>query len=373
MPWKEETIMSLKEEFVIRALTHEVSFAELCREYKVTRKTGYILVKKYQENGIAGLAPKSKKPLTNPNKTPIEIEKAIVELRLERPTWGPKKILKFLANKNMDNLPAKSTVNVILKRHNLITIEESFKRQKLCRFERELPNDLWQMDFKGHFQLLSKETCYPLTIVDDHSRFALSVQACADEQHLTVKQRLIHIFKNHGLPEQFNVDNGNPWGNSKLLRFTKFTVWLMQLGIRVSHSRPRHPQTNGKCERFHRTLKEDLISRYPMRSFSHAQKLFNEWRQDYNYVRPHEGIDMDVPAKRYQLSKKQFPSKLPILEYEDNSILRKVRGNGYISYRNKEYLVGEAFEGHHIQLRHEETDKCIELYFGQFKIYNYDC
>jgi len=372
MPWREETIMSLKEEFIKRALTEETPFAILCREYKITRKTGYRLVKRYQAEGLAGLAPRSKRPLTNPNKTAIEVEETIVNLRLQRPTWGPKKIIAFLKNKGMDKLPAISTTNSILKRYDLITIEDSLMRKKLIRFERECPNDLWQMDFKGHFQLLTKQTCYPLTIVDDYSRFSLSIKACANEQLLTVKKQLIYVFQNYGLPVQFNVDNGSPWGNSKLLPYTALTVWLMRLGIRVTHSRPRHPQTNGKCERFHRTLKEDIISRHSIRTFSHAQKLFNKWRHDYNYERPHEAIGMAVPSQRYEASKKQMPRKLPLIEYNDNAILRMVRGNGYISYKNKEYLVGEAFKGNHIEIKHDEIDKCIKLYFGQFKIYNYD-
>jgi len=372
MPWKEETIMSLRDEFIIRALAKTEVFKHLCQEYKITRKTGYRLLKRYEEEGLAGLVPRSKKPLSSPTKTNLQTEEVIVNVRLKQPTWGPRKILKYLSNKGINHLPAYSTVTSILKRYNLITIEESLKRQKLIRFERELPNDLWQMDFKGKFQLLTRQPCYPLTIVDDHSRFSLSIKACANEQHLTAKKQLIHVFKNYGLPEQFNVDNGNPWGNSKLLPYTALTVWLMQLGIRVTHSRPRHPQTNGKCERFHRTLKADLISRHPMRTLSHAQKLFDEWRHHYNHERPHEGIGMEVPMTRYNASKKQMPSQLPLIEYNNNAILRKARGNGYISYNNKEYLIGEAFKGSLIEVKHDEIDKCIKLYFGQFKIYTYD-
>jgi transposase InsO family protein len=263
-------------------------------------------------------------------------------------------------------------VNSILKRNNLIDIEESLKRQKLIRFERENPNDLWQMDFKGKFQLLTKQSCYPLTIIDDHSRFSLSIKACANEQYLTAKKQLIHVFETYGLPNQINVDNGNPWGNSKLLPHTTLTVWLMRLGIKVTHSRPRHPQTNGKCERFHRTLKNDLISRIPIRTFSHAQKLFNEWRHHYNYERPHEAIDMDVPGDRYNVSNRRMPSKVPKIEYDSNAILRSARGNGYISFNGKEYLVGEAFKGSLIEVKRDESEHRIALYFGQFNIYTYD-
>lgn len=372
MPWKEETIMSLKEEFVKRALDKEMSFSQLCLEYKITRKTGYRLLTRYQDEGLAGLSPRSKKPLSSPYKTDVPTEEAIVMTRLQEPTWGARKIIKYLSNNGMIHLPAASTVTVILKRHNLISIEESLKRQKLIRFEREHPNDLWQMDFKGKFQLLTKQACYPLTILDDHSRFSLSIKACKNEQCLSVKKQLIYVFEKYGLPEQINVDNGNPWGNSKLLPYTALTVWLMQLGIRVTHSRPRHPQTNGKCERFHRTLKNDLISRYPMRSFSHAQKLFDDWRQRYNHERPHEAIDMDVPAKRYQASQKLMPSQLPMIEYESDAILRKVRGNGYISYENKGYLIGEAFKAQWVEIKQDEIKRSIDLYFGKSKIYTYE-
>jgi transposase InsO family protein len=343
MPWKEETIMSLKEEFIMQALLREKSFSQLCLDYNITRKTGYRLLNRYQKEGMSGLINRSTKPVSSPFKTDRKIEEAIINLRLQQPTWGPRKIAKYLANKRMNKLPAPSTITTILKRNNMISIEESLKRQKLIRFEKEKPNELWQIDFKGKFQLLTKQTCYPLTIIDDCSRFSLCIKACKNEQYFTVKNRLSYIFHQYGLPEQINVDNGSPWGNSKLLPYTALTVWLMQLGIRVTHSRPRHPQTNGKCERFHRTLKNDLISRYPMRSFSHAQKLFDNWRHLYNHERPHEAISMDVPAQRYEASKKIMPSYVPCIEYNDDAILRKVRDNGYISYKNNEYL-GVSFK-----------------------------
>lgn len=372
MPWKEETIMSLKEEFAIRALSKEDSFSKLCQEYNITRKTGYRLLKQYEKEGVAGLAPRSRKPLTSPNQTSEYIEEAVINLRLKQPTWGPRKIVRYLSNKGYSGLPAFSTVNSILKRHNLIDTEESLKRQKLIRFEREFPNDLWQMDFKGRFQLLTKQSCYPLTIIDDYSRFSLSIKACANEQFITAKKQLIRVFETYGLPNQINVDNGNPWGNSNLLPHTSLTVWLMRLGIKITHSRPRHPQTNGKCERFHRTLKNDLISRVSMRTFSHAQKLFNEWRHHYNHERPHEGIDMNVPADRYIASNKEMPGKLPKIEYSSNAILRSARGNGYINFNGEEYLVGKAFKGNLIEVRKDEAAHRIGLYFGQFNIYTYD-
>lgn len=372
MPWKEETIMSRKQEFIERALANEMPFSRLCNEFNITRKTGYHLLNQYKHEGLSGLLPRSKRPLSSPCRTNPEMEELLLEARIKQPTWGARKILRYLNNKGITNLPAPSTITEILKRNNLISIEESLKRKKLIRFEREKPNDLWQIDFKGKFQLLTKQYCYPLTFLDDHSRFSLNIKACGNEQFLPVKKHLTHTFEKYGLPEQINFDNGNPWGNSKLLPYTALTVWLMKLGIRVTHSRPRHPQTNGKLERFHRTLKNDLILRYPMRSFLHAQKSFDKWRHHYNHERPHEGINMEVPINRYQASSKPMAHHLPAFEYNDDAILRKVRGNGYISYKSKEYLIGEAFKNHMVQIQFNELNKEVEIYFNQFKIHTYD-
>lgn len=372
MPWKEETIMSLKQEFVRRALEKKEPFSRLCAEFRLSRKTGYRLLNQYKTEGLAGLSPRSKKPLSSPFKTTPGIEELLITTRIQYPTWGARKIIRYLNNKGITTLPAASTITKIFERNNLISIEESLKRKELIRFEREPPNDLWQIDFKGNFQLLTKQTCYPLTVLDDHSRYSLTIRACKNEQFLPVKQHLTHAFKKYGLPKQINFDNGNPWGNSKLLRFTALTVWLMQLGIKVTHSRPRHPQTNGKLERFHRTLKNDLILRFPMRSFSHAQKSFDKWRYHYNHERPHEAIDMDVPIQRYQPSNKIMPDSLPSVEYEYDSILRKVRGNGYISYKNQPYRVGEAFKNRLVRIQINEVNREIEIYFSQFQLYTYD-
>ncbi len=163
------------------------------------------------------------------------------------------------------------------------------------------------MDFKGKFLLANQRTCFPLTILDDHSRFSLCLHACPNERYLTVQESLSDIFQRYGLPQQFNVDNGHPWGNSNLSKHTRLTVWLMRLGVRVSHSRPGHPQTNGKLERFHRTLKKDLLAQHALLDFPHAQTLFDEWRELYNHQRPHEAIGMLTPAIRYQ------PSHAPCL------------------------------------------------------------
>lgn len=372
MPWKEASIMSQKELFIKKALKNEGSFKALCLEFKISRETGYKLLHRYEKEGLKGLHPKSRAPHNKPLKTSVKIEEQIIKIRVKYPTWGGRKIYSHLLSAGVTDLPAPSTISDILKRNGYISEEESLKRQALGRFEREHANELWQMDFKGKFQLKTKVSCFPLTILDDHSRFSLCIKPCANEQYVTVKERLLEVFEQYGLPQQFNVDNGNPWGHSQLVQHTQLTVWLMRLGVRVTHSRPRHPQTNGKLERFHRTLKKDVLSQQVINDFEHAQFLFDEWRYIYNYERPHQALNMMVPANRYEPSPRSMPSTLKPIEYSDDALVRRVRGNGRVSYKGNEYLVGEAFAGNDVELKCNPLGEQFDIYFDRFKIYIYN-
>lgn len=371
MPWIEKTAMSQKEEFINQVLAESVPFSTLCQQFGISRTTGYAILKRFKAEGINGLSPRSRMPLSSPNKTSSELEDSILAVRKAHPTWGARKIYAYLQRQGMLGLPAPSTINGILKRHHQIDKDESLKRQALSRFEREKPNELWQMDFKGQFQLLTKQSCYPLTILDDHSRFSLCLHACRNEGLLAVKKQLIAVFEQFGLPEQINVDNGRPWGNSSLTRYTQLTVWLMQLDIRVTHSRPRHPQTNGKNERFHRTLKKDILSLTKLNNLQHAQQCFDQWRKIYNYKRPHEALAMKVPADYYQPSLRQLPTQLTTIEYQENAVIRKTNSAGYISYKSQDYLVGKAFSGYYIEIKEDQVKSMLELYFGRHRIYRY--
>lgn len=372
MPWKVETTMSLKESFIRQALKEEESFSSLCKSYQISRTAGYLLLNRYKKEGLSGLNSRSRAPHRSPSKTSLKIEEQILAVRVQHPTWGARKIKAYLLRHGILELPAVSTITEILRRNGFLSEEESLKRQAFIRFERENCNDLWQMDFKGYFKLQSQEICHPLTILDDHSRFALELQACRNQQYQTVKERLEIVFKTYGLPNQINVDNGNPWGNPGGQSHTKLTVWLLRLGVRVSHSRPYHPQTNGKDERFHRTLKSDVISRYELSDFKYTQKIFNKWRDIYNYERPHEAIGMQVPGERYKESPRVMPDRLKDIEYATEAQVRKVRANGFISFNGKEYLVGKAFKRFYIEVRVNYPCEQLDLYFGEYKIYTYD-
>lgn len=260
MPWIAESAMSLRLKFVEEVINKTNSMSALCRKYNISRTLDYRYLNRYQNEGYADLADRSRIPHHCPKQTQKPIEALIVETRKNFPDWGPRKIHHLLFNEHPNLvLPSLSTINAILKRYGLIDKTESLKRQALGRFERQTPNELWQMDYKGYFSFPDKTRCYPFTLLDDHSRFSLAVKAFPNERGKSLMLYLETIFREYGLPLQINVDNGNPWGHSGNTNHTSFSVWLLRLGILVTHSRPKHPQTNGKIERFHRTLKQELL------------------------------------------------------------------------------------------------------------------
>lgn len=219
------------------------------------------------------------------------------------------------------------------------------------------------MDFKGHFALATGQRCQPLTVLDDHSRFNLVLDACADQQRETVQARLTATFRRYGLPVRMTMDNGAPWGCDTEDRLTQLTAWLMRLGIRVGHSRPYHPQTQGKGERFHRTLNREVLQQFVLRDLAHAQTRFDAWRQVYNLERPHQAIAMATPATRYQASARPFPESLPPIEYAPDDHVRKVQQNGTISFKGGSFKIGKALVGQPVALRPTSEDGVFDIYF----------
>jgi transposase InsO family protein len=276
MPWGERSTVSLRREFVMLALGEGSNFAELCRRYGIQRRIGYKWLERYRLEGEAGLPDRSRRPTGSPHRTAAAVEAAVVELRQKHPCWGARKLARRLRDLGRENIPSVSTITAILHRHGLIDPKTSTSHQAFIRFEHDRPNKLWQMDFKGHFST-REGRCHPLTMLDDHSRFALKIAACADEQLETVIGVVESVFQRYGLPERMLTDNGAPWGspwNSGETRsFTTFEAWLMRLGVGISHGRPRHPQTQGKDERFHRTLKAEVIGERVWRDLQECDRL----------------------------------------------------------------------------------------------------
>lgn len=363
MPWKASAVVDLRLEFISLAAAEGANMSELCRRFEISRSTAYRLRQRFTFEGPQGILDRSRRPLTSPNQTAPEVAAAVVAIRDQHPRWGGRKIRRRLHDLRGSGTPSASTINAILKRQGRIDASEAEKHRAFLRFEQDAPNILWQMDFKGHFPLLEGR-CHALTVLDDHSRFALGLQACSNERGLTVQSHLTEIFRRYGLPERILMDNGSPWGSDLAHPYTPLTVWLLRLGIAVSHSRPYHPQTQGKAERFHRTLKAELLSGRLFRDLAHCQEHFDDWRQGYNLERPHEALGLDTPAAHYTVSLRLFPEQLPAIEYDERALTRKVNPYGIISFRGRVYRAGRAFAGHTVALGPADVDDHMDILFG---------
>ncbi len=371
MSWKEVSIVSLRKEFVMLAISNNSNIRELCSSYGITPRTGYKWLRRFKAQGEEGLADHSRRPVHSPSQTPPDIEQAVLDVRTKHPAWGGRKIRAYLLARGHERLPSPSTITAILKRHGGIDPQEAAKHSPWQRFEHEAPNKLWQMDFKGHFPI-SSGRCHPLTVLDDHSRFALGLEACGDERGETVKERLTAIFRRYGLPERILADNGGPWGYDGDHPYTSLSIWLLRLDIGVSHGRAYHPQTQGKDERFHRTFKAEVLKDYSFIDLQGCQKAFDSWRDIYNLERPHEALKLATPASRYRLSPRSFPEVLPAIEYGPDDVVRKVQDQGRISFRGRRFGIGKAFIGSPVALRPTLDDHIWEVFFCHHKVATID-
>jgi transposase InsO family protein len=367
MPWRISSAMSQRLEFVLLASQPRANMRQLCRRFGISAPTGYKWLQRFQAEGPQGLKEHSRRPHHSPTRTPERMETTITALRQQHPAWGGRKLAQRLHDLGHTGVPRPSTITAILDRYQLLDPKQSTKHQAFTRFERSAPNELWQMDFKGDFAM-AHGRCYPLTILDDHSRFAVALHACAKNSKNITQNVLIQTFRRYGLPDWIICDNGSPWGSSCRGHYTQLGVWLMRLGIGVSHSRPHHPQTNGKDERFHRTLKAEVLRYHHAETLVQLQLHFDAWRNVYNTQRPHESLQMKVPASRYQPSNRNYPERLPAIEYGPEDIVRKVRHAGHIKYKGRDLHIGSAFYGLYIALRRTTTDGLFNVFFCQYKI-----
>jgi transposase InsO family protein len=363
--------MSLREEFVRLAKQREVSFSELCERYEVSRKTGYKWMERFESQGSVGLADLSRRPHNCPKQLTHGEESPIVKLREGHRVWGARKIRRLLKEQAVKRIPSTSTIGRVLHRHGLIECEGKKPSKPWQRFEHALPNSLWQMDFKGPVHTVAGPA-HPLTVLDDHSRFNLCLKALANQQTVGVKQTLRETFRRYGLPDRLLVDNGSPWGCDAEHPHTPLTVWLIRLGVSVSHSRPYHPQTLGKDERFHGTLKRELLNRFQWSDRFHLQQSLDPWREDYNWVRPHEALDFEVPGSRYKPSLRCFPENLQPIEYPNALYVRKVQQGGAFSLRGRTLWISKAFAGYRVGLIPTVVDGMLDVMFCHQKIAQID-
>ena len=353
--------MSLKHVFVTLAQRDGANIRELCRRFTISPPTAYQLLDRYEWEGKAGLAERSRRPHHSPNRTIAELEQAVLAVRDEHPAWGGRTIRQVLLDRGYQSAPSPSTITAILRRNDRLTPNDPAPRD-WRRFEHAQPNDLWQMDFKGHFAT-GAGRCHPLTVLDDHSRFAIVLEACVNERTETVQECLTAAFRTYGLPVRMLMDNGSPWGNDALHPRTPLTVWLMRLGIQVSHGRPYHPQTQGKEERFHRTLNAEVLQGRCFTDCPACQAAFDWWRGVYNTERPHQALGLATPISRYAPSPRSFPETLPPIEYGDGDLVRKVGAEGWVSFKGHAFKVGRALRGYPVALRPTVPDGVWGVWF----------
>jgi len=363
MPWKTVSVVEQRREFVRLAHSGTLAMSELCRRFEISRQTGYRLVRRFALEGEAGLLDRSRRPHASPKRVAAVTEAQVLAVRDRHPAWGGRKIARRLRDSGVPEVPAASTVTEILRRHDRLDAAECERHRPFHRFERAAPNELWQMDFKGHFAL-ERGRCHPLTVLDDHCRYSLGLRACGDEQERTVRTELTALFRRYGLPLMMLADNGSP--------YTALGVWLMQLGIELRHGRPRHLQTQGKEERFHRTLHREVLQHNHFTDLAACQVAFEQWRRVYNEERPHEALGLAVPASRYRPSGRSFPDRLPAPDYAASNEIRRVSPDGYLRFHGRQHKMSQAFAGHQVAVRPTQSDGLWTVYFSRFAVAQID-
>jgi len=360
MSWEQRCLLEQRVEFVERALSGDESISELCFEFGISRSCGYKWLNRYQkEGGIVSLRDRSRRPHKSPSKTSEETEKRIRDL-YEEYGWGPKKIRKLLSNKGIE-LPL-ITVRRIYERNGLRE-SRNVIGPTLERFEKSSPNEMLQMDFKGQFMTDEGKWCFPLTILDDHSRFCLGLHAIGDQRLETTERCIISTFKKYGVPQGILMDHGVPWWSIRnQWGLTRLSVGLIKQGIELKFSRIRHPQTQGKVERFHRTLKQELHRQGgKLRSIKTCENIFERFRHIYNEIRPHESLGQEPPITRYKPSQKEYSPVATPWEYPEGSTIVRLDGLGRVSYQGKRFFVCEALP--------EEQVRIIPLEFSALVVF----
>jgi transposase InsO family protein len=370
MPWRERSVMSERLEFVQFASQEDVNLTALCQRFGISRTTGYKWLERYSEDGLDGLEDQSRRPQHAPGRTSAAMEAQVLALRDQRPAWGGRKLYHRLRELGHHEVPSPSTITAILRRHGRLATPQRPQRD-LVRFEHPEPNDLLQLDFMGHLAL-ERGRVHPLTLLDDHSRFSLALIACDCEQQALVQVHLRAVFARYGLPRAILTDNGPPWGDSGAGGLTALEVWFIRLGIRVRHGRPRHPQTQGKVERWHRTIHAEVFRGPLYRDLAACQVAFDAFRHTYNLERPHAALEHAVPASRYQPSPRPFPATLPPIAYGPDDLVRKVNPYGIISVRSQRCFIGRGLAGMPVAVRPTTTDGRYTVHFCEHTVTTID-
>ena len=367
MPWERKTVEEQRKEFAQAAICCS-NFSALCREFGIDRHTGYKWRERYAEQ--QPLADRSRRPHTSPTKTPADVERLILAVRADNPGWGARTIREVLMQEGHKNIPCAKTVNNILHRYNCIHPEESLKRKPFTRFEKELCNQMWQTDFKGEFRMADNNYCYPLTILDDHSRFSLKIAPRESTANVVIPA-FLEVFREYGMPDSILSDNGAQFAGFKK-GYTQFERWLMDLDILPVHGRIKHPQTQGKIERFRRTIKQELLNHTTISDIADAESKFSVWREKYNNIRPHEALNMRTPADVYQASQRQYPEMIERFDYGGEYHVIKVNSWGYVRFDKWQVYLSETMIDQYIEFRPSPDGETFVACYRNFKIAEFD-
>jgi len=365
--------MDERTKFIGRLLSGE-KMAPLCREFGISRVTGYKLWKRYHEFGSVALFDQSRAPHKHPNQLPFEIQQLIVRLKKEHTKWGAPKIRELISKHYVGiKLPAISTVHEILDRHELVKKrrrQNKFKATATYLSNPHVPNDLWCVDFKGEFKLGNKAYCYPLTISDFATRFLINCEALTSTQEATAFRVFEETFKEYGLPGAIRSDHGIPFasGNSAW-GLTRLSVWWIRLGIKLERIEPGCPQQNGRHERMHRTLKAE-VTQPPAFSFLQQQEKFYHFMHEYNFQRPHQALEMKCPGQLYQKSQLAYTG-LPDITYPGYDKTLLVTHCGRICMNNLKIHITKALANQPVGIR-QVDDRIWEVSFKEYDLGFFD-
>lgn len=356
MPWRESCAMDERVRFIADHTSGLWSMTELCERYEISRKTGYKWRDRYEAEGAAGLVARSHAPREHGRATPQHLVDAIVGLRVERPSWGPRKIVAKLAARQPEvEWPSASTAGEILKRAGLVCGRRLRRRAPPRVGQLTVPqhaNHVWAADYKGWIRLGDGKRSEPLTITDGFSRYLIGLAATGSTEQAEAKPLFEQAFKEYGLPEVIRSDNGTPFASTGPTGLTQLSTWWIKLGIRHERIDPGRPQQNGRHERFHLTLLEAMQP--PAANRAKQADRFVAFARDYNEERPHEALGQHTPASVYRPSPRMMPERLPEPDYPAEAAVRKVRSNGEIKWQGTLVHVCSALAGEAVAV--EETE-----------------
>ena len=351
MPWKETCAMDQKVEFIAMVNGGLYSFAEACRRFGISRKTGYVWVERYRRHGASGLQERSSAPHTHPNELPAAMIAQLLEMKRRYPKLSAGKVLDRLRMDGVAGLPARSTVGDLFKRYGLIVARKRRARRALQGTPLShagAPNALWSVDFKGNFRLGDGRWCYPLTVSDNYSRYLLVCRALEHPSEQAVWRPMERAFREYGLPQAIRSDNGSPFASVARGGLTRLSIWWLKLGINVERICPGHPEQNPRHERLHRTLKADIDE--PCYSLRAQQRRLDWFKHYYNVERPHDALGGVPPTAHYRSSGRAYPTHIDEPEYDSRLVVRRVRSNGQIKWQGHLLFVSEALIGEPIGL-----------------------